>query len=130
MHFLPSLNTTDIDAPELSQAMAHLKLKHWTQAEADATSALEIDNLHYKSYQRRCVARLSMGKVRAAMIDICSAQDSYELEMKTTVQDENESRFTTSVMNEIQMLRKKVERALVEAVRRAPRRQLPITALK
>lgn len=71
-----------------------------------------------------------MGKVRAAMIDICSAQDSYELEMKTTVQDENESRFTTSVMNEIQMLRKKVERALVEAVRRAPRRQLPITALK
>jgi hypothetical protein len=115
--------------PNFSPAMAHLKLKHWTQAEADATSALEIDNLHYKSYQRRCVARLSMGKVRAAIMDICSAQDSYELEMKATFQDENDSRFMTSALNEIQMLRKKVEKALVEAARRAPRRQLPITDL-
>ncbi len=63
-------------------------------------------------------------------MDICSAQDSYELEMKATFQDENDSRFMTSALNEIQMLRKKVEKALVEAARRAPRRQLPITVLK
>lgn len=106
--------------------MAHLKLKHWTQAESDATLALEIDNLHYKSYQRRCVARLSMGKVRAAMMDVCSAQDCYAIEMKTKCQDDNTSNVT---MNELKILRVKVDKALVEAARRAPRRKLPITVL-
>ncbi len=109
-----------------SQAMAHLKMKHWTQAESDATSALEIDNLHLKSYQRRCVARLSMGKVRLALMDICSAQDCSELESKAQCVGDNDSKTTK---NEINMLREKVEKALVDAALKAPRRKLPITVL-
>lgn len=102
--------------------MTHLKLKYWAQAESDATSALEIDNLHYKSYQRRCVARLSMGKLRAAMMDVCSAQDCYELEMKAKCNPK-----TDLASNELKVLRDKVEKALVEAAQRAPRRKLPVT---
>ena len=47
--FIPSLSHDLLETKELL-------------AEADATSALQIDPLHYKSYQRRCVARLSLGK--------------------------------------------------------------------
>ena len=120
------LTTSITSYSSSSPAMAHLKLKYWTQAESDATLALEIDNLHYKSYQRRCVARLSMGKIRAAMMDVCSAQDCYEMEMKTKFQDDNTSKIT---MNEMKTLRDKVDKALVEAARRAPRRKLPLTVL-
>ncbi len=109
--------------------MAHLKLKHWAQAESDSTSALEIDKFHYKSYQRRCLARLSMGKVRAAMMDICSAQDCYEIEKKKKYKDPGDSHRTVSTMEEILRLRQKVEKALVEAAKRAPRRKLPVTIL-
>jgi hypothetical protein len=109
--------------------MAHLKMKHWIQAESDATSAIEIDNLHLKSYQRRCVARLSMGKVRLAMMDICSAQDCSELELKAKCVGENDSKTTELARNDINMLREKVEKALVDAARKAPRRKLPITVL-
>ena len=93
-----------------NRAMAHLKQKNWKQAEEDATSALENDPLHFKSYQRRCVARLSMGKLRQAMIDVCSAQD-------TCIDSQ-------SSLAEINKLRLKVEKALVAASQRAPRRKL------
>ena len=99
-------------------AMAHLKLKCWLQAEADATSALQINPLHFKSYQRRCVARLSMGKVRAAMQDICAAMDA------ATADDS----AGESALAEIQQLRTKIEKKLVELPAKcASRRKLLIT---
>ena len=90
--------------------MAHIKLKNWKQAEEDATAALEINPHHFKSYQRRCVARLSMGKLRQAMIDVCTAQDTFI--------------DSQSSLAEIDKLRLKVEKALVTACKRAPRRKL------
>ena len=93
-----------------NRAMTHIKLKNWKQAEEDTTSALEVNPHHFKSYQRRCVARLSMGKLRQAMIDVCSAQD-------TCIDSQ-------SSLNEINKLRLKVEKALVAASQRAPRRKL------
>jgi len=93
-----------------NRAMAHLKLKNWKQCEEDSTAALEIDPHHFKSYQRRCVARLSMGKLRQAMMDVCSAQD-------TCIDSQ-------SSLAEINKLRLKVEKVLVAAAKRAPRRKL------
>ena len=108
------------------QAMAHLKLKSWAQAEADATSALEIDPLHFKSYQRRCVARLSMGKVRAAMMDVCAAEDSCLLAMQEE-KDDSDASETMSCLLGIQKLRTKVEKALEDAAKRAPRRKITLS---
>lgn len=93
-----------------NRAMTHLKLKNWKQCEEDSTSALEVNPHHFKSYQRRCVARLSMGKLRQAMMDVCSAQD-------TCIDSQ-------SSLAEIDKLRLKVEKALVAASQRAPRRKL------
>ena len=93
-----------------NRAMTHIKLKNWKQAEEDATSALEVNPHHFRSYQRRCVARLSMGKLRAAMIDVYSAQD-------TCIDSQ-------SSLAEIDKLRLKVEKALVAASQCAPRRKL------
>ena len=107
-------------------AMAHLKMKSWAQAEADATSALQIDPHHFKSYQRRCVARLAMGKVRAAMVDICSAQDGCMLDKSNAV--DAKSTYSNNLA-EIQKLRKKVEKALVDSAKRAPRRRIPVTVV-
>ena len=109
------------------QAMAHLKLKSWAQAEADATSALEIDPFHFKSLQRRCVARLSMGKVRAAMMDVCAAEDSCTLAMQEG--DDAGASTAKSFLLEIQKLRMKAEKALIDAAKRAPRRKIPIAVV-
>ena len=106
--------------------MAHLKMKSWVQAEADATSALQIDPHHFKSYQRRCVARLAMGKVRAAMVDICSAQDGCMLDKSDAVYAKSTH---SNNLAEIQKLRTKVEKALVDAAKRAPRRRIPVTVV-
>ena len=93
-----------------NRAMANIKLKNWKQCEEDSTSALEVNPHHFKSYQRRCVARLSMGKLRQAMMDVCSAQD-------TCIDSQ-------SSLAEINKLRLKVEKALAAAAKRAPRRKL------
>ena len=106
--------------------MAHLKLKSWPRAEDDATSALDIDPLHFKSYHRRCMARLSMGKVRAAMSDVCAAEDSCVLFMKEKREEDNLENNESSLA-EIQKLRIKVEKSLADALKRDPRRRLPIT---
>ena len=91
-------------------AMAHLKLKTWSNAESDASHALAIDNGHSKSYHRRCVARQSLGKLRAAMIDAYTAEDCL-------------GDIDTKAVNELQQ---KVYRALVNAVKRAPRRKITV----
>lgn len=113
-----------ITVRDFMEALAYLKLKSWAQAEEDATSALQIDPLHFKSYQRRCVARLSMGKVRAAMVDVCSAKDSV---LSMNGKEDGDKSATKTYLSEIQKLRAKVEKALVDAANRAPRRKLPMT---
>ena len=112
----------NIHIRNLNEAMTHLKMKNWEKAETDATSALEIDPLHFKSYQRRCVARLSLGKVRAAMMDICSAEDSCMIAKGT---DATGSAAQSSLA-EIQKYRLKVEKALLDAAKGAPRRKMSL----
>ena len=110
--------------------MAHLKVKNEAPAEDDATSALQIDPHHFKSYQRRCVARLSMGKVRAAMIDVCAAENSCVRFLKETgEQDGDHVAAASSSLAEIQKLRTKADNALAHAAKRAPRRKLPVTVV-
>ena len=50
-----------------NRAMAYLKMKEWGSAERDADRAIAIDPTHVKSYQRRSAARVSLGKLRAAL---------------------------------------------------------------
>jgi hypothetical protein len=100
--------------------MANLKLKSWVQAEADSTSALRIDPHHYKSYQRRSVARLSMGKVRAAMQDICAAMDAASADDSAA----------ESALAEIREHRTKIEKKLADLPTKcALRKKIPITVV-
>jgi len=101
-----------------NRAQSYLRMKNYPQAEADATSALQIDPLHFKSYQRRCVARLAMGKVRAAMVDVCQMND-----VKT-----NDGEAAQQEV-EIEKLKTKCKKALVDAAKRAPRRKIPVTVV-
>ena len=68
-----------------------------------------------------------MGKVRAAMVDICSAQDGCMLDKKTDAVDAKSTHSNN--LAEIQKLRTKVEKALVDAAKRAPRRRIPVTVV-
>ena len=97
--------------------MAYLKTKNWTNAETDATTALNIDPDHFKSYQRRCIARLSLGKLRAAMMDAYAAEDC--------LASDNDSRS----LNEIHKLQEKVKNFLLLAVTRAPRRNITVEVI-
>ena len=106
-----------------NRAMSYVKLKKWSQAEEDATSALRIDPKHYKSYQRRCVARLSLGKLRAAMMDACAADDCCMLLLKDNVSSSN---VVNASLNEIRDLQKKVEVAMLVAVKGAPIRKIQV----
>ncbi len=94
-----------------NRALANLKLKHWALAENDATSALQICPTHSKSYYCRAVARLSLGKLRAALLDVSAAEDSFDAD---------------ALKKEIEVLKSKCENALVDAVKRAPRRRLKV----
>ena len=118
--------------------MAHLKLKNWSHAESDATSALQIDPTHFKSYQRRCVARLSLGKLRAAMVDVCAAEESCLLAMENFDKSNKETSgssdassilVTKSSLDEIYQLKTKIEAAMQDAVKRAPRRRIPVVVI-
>ncbi|KAL7521221.1 hypothetical protein ACHAWX_006485 [Stephanocyclus meneghinianus] len=100
-----------------NRAMAHLKTKNWTSAETDATAALNIDPDHFKSYQRRCIARLSLGKLRAAMMDAYAAEDC--------LASDDDSRL----LNEIHELQDKVKVLLSLAVTRAPRRNINVEVI-
>lgn len=97
--------------------MAHLKVKNWSNAENDASSALDIDNLHVKSYQRRSAARLHLGKLRASLKDLHCAE---------TIASRLSIRNSSSLAAE----KKKVEDALLLAMKRAPKRKVSITIVK
>mmetsp|Transcript_11091 Transcript_11091/g.16794 ORF Transcript_11091/g.16794 Transcript_11091/m.16794 type:complete len:405 (-) Transcript_11091:123-1337(-) len=102
-----------------NRAMAYLKLKDWQRAEADSSSALNLDPKHLKSYQRRASARFRLGKIRAAINDIekaecvlegCGMNERTLLSLKKTLAQE----------------KKKFMDCLHDIIRKAPRRRIPI----
>ena len=109
----------------LHAAMAHLKKKDWLKAEDDATMALSIDASHVKSYQRRSVARASLGKLRAALLDLSRAQVELESLGATTGGD------ISGMQKSIAAERKRVESLLRAAMKRAPKRcNVPIVVVR
>ncbi|EJK60588.1 hypothetical protein THAOC_19025, partial [Thalassiosira oceanica] len=115
-----------------NRAMANLKLKRWKAAEADATSALEIDPSHSKSLQRRATARLSLGKLRAATVDVCSARDCASGSF-VGGQGEPEERAPENASErerqELERLSSRIDSALAKAIRDAPRRKIAVRTI-
>ncbi|EJK73613.1 hypothetical protein THAOC_04752 [Thalassiosira oceanica] len=113
-------------------AMANLKLKRWNLAEADATSALEIDPSHSKSLQRRATARLSLGKLRAATVDVCSARDCASGSF-VDGQGEPDERAPDNASErerqELERLSSRIDSALAKAIRDAPRRKIAVRTI-
>ena len=94
-----------------NRALANIKLKNWTQAEEDATLALQICPNYSKSFYHRSTARLSLGKLRAALMDVSVAEGRCDAE---------------GLKKEIEVLKSKCENALINAVKRAPRRRVKV----
>lgn len=92
-------------------SLAYLKMKHWSKAEHAATAALRLSPCHSKSLHRRSVANLRQGKLRAALVDVCVACDV----------------VTGGQKEEITALKYKIEHALVDATKKAPRRRVTIS---
>ena len=90
--------------------MAYLKLKDWKNAESDSSIALKIDPFHVKSYQRRSLARYWLGKLRASLRDLCLAENCPTFESSKAFLKEKQ----------------KVQKALIDAVKRAPRRKVSV----
>ena len=111
-----------------NRAMSNLKTKRWTAAEADATSALEIDPSHCKSLQRRATARLSLGKLRAAMVDVCSAKDCASGSF-VDAQGEPEKQAAERESQEIERLSSRIDSALTKAISNAPRRKIAVRTI-
>lgn len=93
-----------------NRAMAYLKIKDWKNAEEDSSYALKQDPLHAKSYQRRAMAMVAQGKLRAGLKDLNLADSCSE----------------RSSHKELLREKKKVQTLLLEAIRRAPKRDLNI----
>ncbi len=91
-------------------AMAYLKLKDWKNAESDSSIALKIDPFHVKSYQRRSLARYWLGKLRASLRDLCLAENCPAFKSSKAFLKEKQ----------------KVQKALLDAVKRAPRRKVSV----
>ena len=108
----------------LHAAMAHLKKKDWLKAEDDASMALTFDASHVKSYQRRSVARASLGKLRAALLDLSRAE--VELESLGAAGGD-----VSGMQKSIAAERKRVESLLRAAMKRAPKRcNVPIVVVR
>mmetsp|Transcript_7564 Transcript_7564/g.11062 ORF Transcript_7564/g.11062 Transcript_7564/m.11062 type:complete len:281 (-) Transcript_7564:94-936(-) len=100
-----------------NRGMVQLKLKDWQRAESDASSALQMDIAHVKSYQRRSVARSSLGKIRASLKDLYFARAAAE---KNGM---NHHRIPTDSFSKVELVLRKV-------VKRAPRRKIPIKPIR
>ncbi len=106
-----SLNTPNIFS---NAAICHLKLKQYAKAESCCASALQICPTHDKSLHRRSVARLSLGKLRGALLDAYTLEDSCD---------------TDTALDHVEIQKSKCKDALVTAVERAPRRNVKITVV-
>ena len=87
-------------------------MKEWAKAESDATSALNIDPSHVKSYHRRSIARSSLGKIRASLQDLHMAKTFAE----------NGSNDLKRIGVEIE----KVRMMMSAAIEKAPKKNVPI----
>ena len=103
-----ALSTPDIYS---NLSLAYLKTKHWSKAGHAATAALYISPCHSKSLHRRSVANKQQGKLRAALVDVCVACHV----------------VTGGRKEEIAALKYKIEHALVDATKKAPRRRVTIS---
>ena len=99
----------------MSEALAHLKVKEWAKAESDATSALNIDPSHVKSYHRRSIARSSLGKIRASLQDLHRAKMFAE-----NAKDE------CNDLKRIGVDIEKVRMMMSAAIEKAPKKNVPI----
>lgn len=95
--------------------MAFLKLKQWKKAAADATSAIVLDPTHLKSYQRRALARSSLGMIRSALLDLNQAKI-----LATNTPDED------IVMATIGKDCEKLSKMLLKAIEKAPLKKISI----
>ena len=106
--------------------MAHLKKKDWLKAEDDASMALTIDASHVKSYQRRAVARASLGKLRAALLDLSRAEAELE-----ALDASGGGVAGGGMQRSIAAERKRIESLLRAAMKRAPKRcNVPIVVVR
>lgn len=102
-----ALSTPDIYS---NLCLSYLKQKHFSKAEHAATAALRISPCHSKSLHRRSVANLRQGKLRAALVDVCVAEE-----------------VTGGQKEEIKALKFKIENALMDATKKASRRRVTIS---
>ena len=109
--------------------MSYLKVKDWAKAELDSTSAINIDPTHWKSYHRRSIARSSLGKIRASLKDLQTAK------LVLTGNAANDGKkicpsTTTASIKKIDLDIVKTRSSLLEAVRKAPKKPIPIQVIK
>ncbi|KAI0057661.1 SET domain-containing protein [Artomyces pyxidatus] len=69
----------------LNRCMTNIKLERWSDAESDATAALEMDSGNAKAFYRRSVSRTKQGDFSGARLDIQAYADAGG-EMKTVVE--------------------------------------------
>jgi len=112
--------------------MAHLKRKDWLKAEDDATTALAIDASHVKSYQRRSAARASLGKLRAALLDLSRAEAELGLGLGGASGGSGTACAGSigAMQKSIRVERRRIESLLRAAMKRAPKRcNVPIAVV-
>ncbi len=119
--------------------MAYLNLKDWKKAEQDATSAIQLDRFHWKSYQRRSVALCSLGKIRASINDLETAK-------RILAGDTNNGgtppggkgikpappftrKSTSAALKKIEKDLEKNRALLLEAIKKAPKKTIPIQVI-
>ena len=103
--------------------MAYLKLKDWTRAESDASLAIAIDPLHQKSYQRRSVARASLGKIRAALKDA-------HLAKLASSSSPSPSSKSSNICKEMDLKIRKLESKLRATIQQAPKHTIRVEIIK
>lgn len=113
-----------------NRAMAYLKLKDWQNAESDSSSAIKLDKLHVKSYQRRSTARLALGKVRASLKDLHLAKEAIASMKKKASLDPPEEKKQKDPTKPCDIKTKHVETELRRIIKHAPKRKIKIQNFK
>lgn len=109
-----------------NEAMVNLKLKDWHSAESDATTALQLDVLHFKSLQRRSAARMALGKVRASLKDLYDANSVLGIlnQKGLPAQGDQNGKLPQEIST------KQAEAELIKVMNKAPRREVAVQVQK
>ncbi len=73
---LDAVKAKDLDLKKVvlsNRAQSYIKVRKYKEAETDAAAALQIDEAHIKSLQRRGTARYHLGKLKDALKDFKKA---------------------------------------------------------